>query len=224
MHKTAILILLSFCCTFAQGQQAQTSDLTLAPSLQRRAPEYRIGRDDVLTITFPLTTEFNQTVTVQPDGFISLMDGVSLRVQGLTIPEFTEQLRTAYHSVLHDPVIGIDVKDFQKPIFTIFGQVNKPGEYELRRDTTLPEAMALGGGLAPTSRTQVFLMRRMPGTSQFEVKKINLRLTLQGKVVEEQVYLQPGDVVFVPEKFITKFKKYVTYGGVGGVGYWNPIQ
>jgi hypothetical protein len=34
--------------------------------------------------------------------------------------------------------------------------------------------------------------------------------------VNEDAELQPGDMIFVPEKFITKFRKYVPYSvGLG---------
>ena len=42
------------------------------PQLQQRYPRYTVQRQDELQLTFPLTPEFNQTVTVQPDGYVNL--------------------------------------------------------------------------------------------------------------------------------------------------------
>jgi len=47
--------------------------------------------------------------------------------------------------------------------------------------------------------------------SWMEGKKYNLKEVLNGKNVNEIIEMQPGDMVFVPEKFITNFKKYVPY-------------
>ena len=44
-----------------------------------------------------------------------------------------------------------------------------------------------------------------------EVKRFNLKDILNGKNVNEDAVIQPGDMIFVPEKFITNFRKYVPY-------------
>src|ERR1700757_5198373 len=45
---------------------------TSQPVLQHRDPRYVICTGDTFELTFPFTPEFNQTVTVHPDGFITL--------------------------------------------------------------------------------------------------------------------------------------------------------
>src|SRR5882762_10857607 len=52
---------------------------------------YRLQPGDVLEVQFRYSPEFNQTVTVQPDGYVSLEIGGELKVAGLTI----EQARQA---------------------------------------------------------------------------------------------------------------------------------
>src|SRR5215831_9592141 len=62
------------------GGAAPDSDGGQRPVPAERNPRYMIGRDDVLTISFPLSPELNQKVTVQPDGFISLESAGSIHV------------------------------------------------------------------------------------------------------------------------------------------------
>jgi polysaccharide biosynthesis/export protein len=181
-------------------------------TLQRRNPRYRVHADDVLALSFPLATEFDQpNVEVQPDGYINLLGVDSVYVQGLNAPEIVEVLKKAYAGILHDPIISVDLVDFQKPYFLASGQVGKPGQYDLRHETTVSEGIAIAGGLVPTAKTQVFLFHRV-STNWVEVKKLNLNDLLRGKNANEDAYLAPGDSIFVPEKFITKFRKYVPYG------------
>jgi polysaccharide export outer membrane protein len=190
------------------------------PALQQRNPRYRVMRDDVLSLSFPLSPELNQKVTIQPDGYINLPNAGGLYVQGMTVPELVEALKKAYANVLHDPIIDVDLTDFQKPFFMVSGQVTKPGQYDLRADITVSEAIAVAGGFLPTAKTQVFLYHRV-STNWVEVKKLSLKDILHGKNVEEDVQMQPGDMIFVPEKFITNFRKYVPYSP--GV-YVNPLS
>jgi polysaccharide biosynthesis/export protein len=178
---------------------------------------YTLKREDVLSISFPLSPEFNETVTIMPDGFINLQLVKSVFVEDLTLPDAARAVKTAYIGVLHDPIVSIDVKSFQQPYFTVLGQVGRPGKYDLRQNTSVPEAIAIAGGFASTAKTQVFLIRRVSGETA-EVIPYQLSNFLEGKPnAIEPIDLKPGDMVFVPEKFITKFKKYVTYGGVGGL-------
>jgi polysaccharide export outer membrane protein len=182
------------------------------PTLQKRNPRYRVHADDVLALTFPLSPEFDQpNVAVQPDGYINLQGVDSVYVQGLSAPEIVEVLKKAYAGTLHDPIISVDLVDVQKPYFLASGQVGKPGQYDLRHETTVSEGIAIAGGLVPTAKTQVFLFHRV-STNWVEVKKLNLNDLLRGKNANEDAYLAPGDSIFVPEKFITKFRKYIPYG------------
>ncbi len=202
--------------------RAQTSPSS-GPVLEQRHPRYVLQREDVLLISFPLTTELNQTVTIQPDGYISLLNAGSVYAQGLTVPELVEAVKKAYTGILHDPIVNIDVEDFQKPTFTVSGQVGKPGQYELRSDITVAEAIAVAGGMTMmTAKTQIFLFHRVsPG--QVEVKKVNLDAILKGKNANEDPTVMPGDMIYVPEKFIAKFRKYVPYtvGAIAG-SYLQP--
>ena len=106
------------------------------PQLQQRYPRYKIQNQDALLLSFPLSPELNQTVTVQPDGYINLQNAGSLYVQGMTVPEVVAALKKTYATTLHEPIIDVDLKDFQKPYFVAFGQVGKPGQYDLRATAT----------------------------------------------------------------------------------------
>jgi polysaccharide biosynthesis/export protein len=201
----------------AKTQTANTSEQTNGssdvehPVAGQRNPRYKICRNDTLTITFPIAPEFDQlAITVMPDGYVNLQGAGSVYVLGLTVPETVEALKKAYSGILHDPVINVDLTDFQKPYFVALGQVGKPGQYDLRYDITVMQAVAVAGGFAPTAKTQIFLFHQISPTT-VEVKKLNIKEILNGKNANEQVHLTPGDTIFVPEKTITNFRKYVPY-------------
>jgi len=187
-----------------------TSDAAEHARPAQRNPRYQICRDDVLLLSFPLSPELNQRVIVQPDGFISLQGVGSTYVAGLTVEGVADSVKKAYAGTLHDPIVNVDLADFQKPFFTVFGQVGKPGQYDLRYDITVTQAIAVAGGFAPTAKTQVLLYRAV-SSNWAEVRELKIKDLLNGKNIEEDVHLRPGDMIFVPEKFITKFRKYVPY-------------
>ncbi len=207
------------CCLLCASAAAQSvtgdAKAQLAP-LQPGDPlvksaRYVLNAQDTIGLSFPIAPEFNEVVLVQPDGYIALVGAPSIKVRGMTVTEAEQTVRQAYAGMLRDPSVSIDLKDYQKPTFTTLGQVNKPGQYDLRRDTTVAEALAMSGGLAATSRTQVLLYRRV-GDNRYTVQSYNLRALLNGKVNGEQPRLSAGDMIFVPEKAVANFRKYVPYG------------
>ena len=117
------------------------------PAFQERFPRYRLRTGDILDLNFPFTPEFNQSVVVQPDGYINLRGIGEIRVQGKTTPEVVEALRAAYGRILRDPEVTVELKDFEKPYFIVGGEVAKPGKYDLRGDTTVVEAVTIAGGV-----------------------------------------------------------------------------
>jgi polysaccharide export outer membrane protein len=203
-----------------QQEQAPADGTAFHAPLQHRNPRYRVNRDDVLQINFALSPELNQKVTIQPDGYVTLQSIGSIYIAGMTTPEVVVAIKKASANILNEPIIDVDLVDFQRAYFTVSGQVTKPGQYDLRHDTNVAEAIAVAGGLLPTAKTQVFVYHRV-STSWMEVKRYNLKELLNGKNVNEQIAMQPGDMVFVPEKFIAIFKKYVPY--TAGV-YANPAS
>jgi len=197
--------------------QSTASNDVEHPVPAQRNPRYKICRNDVLSLTFPIAPEFDQEdITVMPDGYVNVLGVGSVYVLGLTVPETVEALKKAYSGILHDPIVNVDLRDFQKPYFVVLGQVGKPGQYDLRYDMTVTQAVAVAGGFAPTAKTQLFLFHQISPTT-VEVKKLNIKEVLNGKNVNEQLHLTPGDTIFVPEKTITKFRKYVPYSLGAGI-------
>jgi protein involved in polysaccharide export with SLBB domain len=191
------------------------------PMLQERYPRYQVMPSDILAISFPLIPEIQTvSVTVQPDGFINLPNGVgAMYVKGFTIPQIVDALTKTYSKTMHNPIVNVDITNFQPPQFTVNGQVGKPGQYPLRVDTTISEGIAVAGGFLPTAKTQVFLFHRV-SSDWVEVKKVNLKDLLNGRNIHEDAHLQAGDMIFVPDKFIANFRKYVPYSLGTAVG-WN---
>jgi polysaccharide export outer membrane protein len=178
-------------------------------------------KSDVFDLDFPFTPEFNQTaVTVQPDGYVTLHGVGDLHVEGQTVPEATQALRTAYAKILHDPVITIALKDFNKPYFIVGGEVGKPGKFDLRGDTTVTQAVAIAGGFNENSKHSQVLLFRRASNDWVEVRKLNVKRMLQTANLSEDPNLRPGDMLFVPKNAVSKIKRLIPASALGM--YYNP--
>ena len=109
---------------------------------------------------FRYTPEFNQTVTVQPDGYIALEIGGDLKVAGLTVEETKQAILAQANKRLQDPVATIVLKEFQKPYFVVSGEVAQPGKIEMRQKVTALQAIMLAGGMKESAKSsQVIVFR-----------------------------------------------------------------
>jgi polysaccharide export outer membrane protein len=160
-------------------------------------------------VSFTVAPEFNQTLTVQPDGYVMLKDAGMIEVQGLNLQEFSDAVQKAYRGYLHDPQAAVALKEFEHPYFIVGGQVGKPGKYELRSDTTVAEAVEIAGGLTEESKhSQVVLFRRV-NDDLVETRLLNLKKMLKDKTLKEDAHLRPGDLIFVPQNTISKIARYL---------------
>jgi len=192
------------------------SDGTAAEhGFQQRYPRYKLEFGDQFDVSFELSPEFNQSVTVQPDGYITLRGAGDVHVTGQTVPELTETLRRAYGKILNAPLISVVLKDFEKPYFIADGQVGKPGKYELRGDTTLTQAIAIAGGFQDTAKhSQVLLFRRVD-SDWVSAKIINVKQMEKEGNLHEDPYLHPGDMVFVPKNRFSKIRPFLPSASMG---------
>jgi len=190
---------------------AAAADSEAAPQFGQREPRYLLRPGDVFDLQFEFSPEYNQTVTVQPDGFVTLRGVGDVHIACKNVPELTETLKQSYSRFLANPVISVVLKDFEKPYFIANGEVEKPGKYELRGDTTVTEALAIAGGFnGKAKNTQVLLFRRV-SQEWVEAREVNVKEMFNGKNLNEDVHLKPGDMIYVPKTRWSTIKQFIPY-------------
>jgi polysaccharide export outer membrane protein len=187
-----------------------------------RRPLYRLRKSDVVEIRFTFSPEFDQTATVQPDGFVSLKGDVNVLAEGLTLPEFRDVVRDSYSAVLHSPEISVLLEDFEKPFFLAGGQVAKPGKYELRSPTTVTEAIAVAGGFTEQARHSQVVLFRKSLDGMVETHVLNVKSMLASRMLAEDMELKPGDMLYVPQNRISKIKKFLPASSLST--FFTPAQ
>jgi len=215
-------VLLSFCglAALAQDQNLKPAAAPAAtpdgrasahdvPSFSERHPRYQIRPGDAFDLNFEFSPELNQSIIVQPDGYIPLREAGDVYVTGLTVPQLTDRVKQSYSKILHDPVITVVLRDFDKPFFIANGQLARPGKYELRSDTTLTQAIAIAGGFTQASKhSQVVLYHRV-SPEMYEAKLIDVKKMMAKHDLREDAHLQSGDMIFVPQNVISKIQKFL---------------
>lgn len=203
---------------FVAAAVAQTTT-----GFSERDPRYRLQPTDVLEIHYRYTPEFDQTVTIQPDGFAVLQIVGDIKLQGLTLDQAKSAILTKASVRLRDPEITMVLKDFEKPYFVVGGEVNSPGKFDMRGQVTALQAIAIAGGFksASAKHSQVILYRRVgPDLAKAEI--LDLKAAMDPKAASEPLAdLRPGDLLVVPQNKISKIERFVKWTSMGA--YWNPV-
>jgi len=122
--------------------------------------EYYVEIGDVLGIDVWRVPDLTRTVTVRPDGRISLPLVGDLDVLGESLTEIRDILTEKFKEYVIDPQVLISIRQFGGRKFIILGEVKGPGVYRYQQDISLLEAIALSGGLTKDAkRGQVMIIR-----------------------------------------------------------------
>lgn len=214
---------LSYCLVFlavlglARPVQAQDAKVQL-----HHRPRYTLRAGDVLELQYRYTPEFNQTVTVLPDGYVNLNIVGDLRVSDLTVDQARDLIVQKASARLNEPELNLILKQFQQPYVVVAGEVAKPGKFDLRENTTAMQAVLTSGGFLPSAQTgQVLLFRKINGETA-EIKVLNLTTLRKTSDLEKDIQLESGDMLFVPRNKLERISRYIKILNIGM--YFNPLQ
>jgi polysaccharide export outer membrane protein len=187
-----------------------------------RHPLYRLNKSDVVDVKFMFSPEFDQTATVQPDGYIALKGAGQLFAGGLTVDELRDAVRDAYAPMLRDPEVSVILTGFDKPYFVAAGQVVRPGKYELRSPTGVVAAIAIAGGFNDQAKHSQVVLFRLITDGIVESHVLNIKAMLASRNLEEDIELKPGDMLFVPQNKISKIRRYFPTSSLST--FFTPAQ
>lgn len=161
--------------------------------------EYRIGPEDVLTISVWKNPELTRTVQVRPDGKISLLLVNDLQAAGLTPMELRDAIGQKLEEYVSAPEVSVIVDEVHSFKVSILGKVQSPGRYELGSPTTLLDALALAGGLLDdqfSSADEIVVLRPQGEILKRIPIKYKVAIKETGKAVN--IYVQANDIIVVP--------------------------
>lgn len=206
-----VIVLLAFPLSLAAQTQTKSPPRLTTVTEER----YRLQPGDVLEVQFRYSPEFNQTVTVQPDGYITMEIGGDLKVAGSTVEQTKQAILRQASTRLQDPVATVVLKEFQKPYFVVAGEVGTPGKIEMRERVTALQAVMLAGGMKESAKSSQVVVYRQINSEYAEVKLLNLKSIRKTSDLENDLTLQAGDVVYVPRDKITKVERFIRIASIG---------
>lgn len=190
-----LVLLLPGACSAPARATAPSPEAGAAPAAGPAPAAYRIGPQDVLHVSVWQNLEMTQDVVVRPDGKISLPLIQDVRAEGLTAAELAQVIQQKLTPYIKDPTVTVIVKEVNAPKIFVTGYVAKPGEYPLRGDLSVLQALAMAGGLTPFASPKKIRIIRNEGGKQ-ETRVVNYYDLINSG--EGNYLLRSGDTVVVP--------------------------
>lgn len=167
-------------------------------NLPAQSQQYRIGMDDVLTISVWHQPDLSRTVPVRPDGRISLPLIGEVMAEGKTTPELEDELKASFSQFVKAPELTVIVSQIRSRRINIIGQVTHPGAFTLTQSMGVLDALAAAGGLRDfAKKNKIYVLRETSSGHRVRLP-YDYKAVLQGKKDAQDILLQADDTVVVP--------------------------
>jgi polysaccharide export outer membrane protein len=160
---------------------------------------YTVNPPDAIAIHAPGAGEIDGVVQrVRPDGKVALRLLGEVHVAGLTTQEIAEKLKGQLSRYYIEPEVVVEVNRYRSQFYYVFGEVMRPGPKPYTGRDTLLKALADATPTFLAWRSQIRVMRPTPGEDPAKTIVIDLDKMIRTGGTEQNVLLQPGDVIEVP--------------------------
>ncbi|MGB0910521.1 MAG: polysaccharide biosynthesis/export family protein [Nitrospirales bacterium] len=176
----------------------------VGPTLMK---QYIIQPGDELDVKFFYNADLNESITVRPDGRISLQLVGETMAAGRTPRALTELLTNEYAKELKKPDITVIVRSFGARIY-VDGEVSKPGELDLKGPLTVMQAISQAEGATEKAWQEALVIRRIQGKEPLVIP-VNINAVLTGEDFSQDIGLVPFDIVYVPRSPIANVNLWV---------------
>jgi polysaccharide export outer membrane protein len=173
---------------------------------------YVVGAGDVLAIEVFDEPKLSHEVAVAPDGRITLPLLGQIEVTDRTLPQIADLVaaRLVETETIPDPAlakVSVTLKESRSAQVQVWGEVGRQGAIPYRDRLSVVEAIgAVGGPHWGTANTEDVRIVRgaLDDPLLIAVDLDNVLLA-----ADKDVFLEPGDIVVVPEKWVTRFDRYL---------------
>jgi protein involved in polysaccharide export with SLBB domain len=176
-------------------------ELLPPPPMQARGPEdYRLSVNDLLDFRIYQEPDFDAVIRIAGDGTAIFPMIGRVHIADQTVGQATELLRQRYMSgYLTNPQVNLTVRTYARKLFTILGQVQKPGTYPIEgaESVSLLQAIGMAGGYTRIANPSKVVLKRREGGKE-NVYQFNAKQMARSGA-DSTFLILPGDVITVSE-------------------------
>jgi polysaccharide export outer membrane protein len=193
--KQVVLVTLLVAC----GSSIANYDYAKEPDPRNR--ELTLGVGDVVGINVWDQKELNTETTIRPDGTITMPLVGDIKAAGETPSALKEKIKAQLANFLKMGAgneVTVAVRAWKSYRFTVEGEVTKQGVFSNDQYVTVAEAMAMAGGLSRFAKRDEIKLLRKDGKGTIRQIPLDYDALASGKRPDMNIYVMPGDLIYVP--------------------------
>lgn len=192
-------------------QESETKTAEPRPAVEEAPSSYILGPGDQIVIrAFDAEEISDKPTRISSSGYINLPLVGRVHAAGMTVEQLEAELTSRLQTYIQSPEVSVSVSEFRSQPVSVIGAVNAPGVHQLQGHKTLIEILSLAGGTRSDAGHTVKITRRLEWgriplpnakddpTGQFSVAEVNLKSVLDAKNPQDNILIQPEDVISVP--------------------------
>jgi len=213
--KRSIFLFFSLLIFLNCGGNAKRIDLeneedsavfTTAPVLK----DFIVGPGDQLTIEVFGHHELDRKIQIEQSGEIYYPLLGYMNVDGLSVKELRALLTEKISRYYVDPDVNVSVAGVQSQKVFVLGEVHNPGVYPLQYPVTAFEVALRAGGFNDRAKeSSIILVRETDEGTR--VVKLNLEKVYRDGEANDNIYLQGGDILYVPRNIVTNLEGFIQH-------------
>ena len=196
-----VTVLLSAC---GSGRTTYKASEIAGTAAEIPESEYMIGPGDGLQIFVWDHEDLSTSVAVRPDGKISTPLVEDLQAAGRTPTQLARDIEGVLSEYVRTPVVTVIMQGFvgeQAQQIRVVGQAVSPQALQFRNGMTVLDVMIQVGGLSEFASGNRAKIVRKTSDGEIEIK-VRLDDLLNDGDISENVAMQPGDVLIIPQSWL----------------------
>ncbi|MCR4319591.1 MAG: polysaccharide export protein [Candidatus Brocadiaceae bacterium] len=203
-------------CIFSKDISTNVSNSGIEDIKPIAFSEFTLGPGDTIEINVWKNEELNRKALIGPSGGFSYPFLGDIQVTGMSIFQLRQIITKGIAEYFVNPQVTINILSNQSKKIFVLGEVNRPGAFQMPGPTNIIEAIAWANGFTHDAKERKVLLIR-GDIKEPELKAINLNTALKKGDTTQNLFLRPGDVVYVPattfasaERFFRRIQSIIT--------------
>lgn len=184
--------------------------LALAQSADKKNYVHTLALADRVRVAVYQEEDLTTVTRIDARGRVNLPLIGEIAIGGMTIVDAQGAVENAYKDgrYLRNPQVTISVEEYAPREVSIQGRIRNPGRYTLPIESTytVVELVTKAGGIDDIGKGSAVSVTRIMPDGTKKVFTVDVDSVIKGKkdakVEDTTLLLQPGDIVYVPERLI----------------------
>lgn len=198
-----LLAIATSACATSRGPMESAAPAAAEPSAAA-IDDYKIGIDDMVSVSVWRNPELSVVVPVRPDGRISVPLVGDVPAAGMTPQAVAANIQEALATYVRDPKVAVILTELRSHEYLsrvrVTGAVEKPVSLPHRQGMTVLDAVLAAGGITEFAAPNRTVLYRRNGSGSETSYPVKLDAILKSGELATNYPVMPGDIVTVPER------------------------